>query len=171
MSFEYFSLSLQKKYFMIRYTIKLTKDEVEELKNIVNKGSHTTQTYRAAYILLNCDTGEFSDKVTNEQISKVLKVGMRTIDRVKKRFIEDGLEATLERKPSNRIYEKKADGDFEAKLVALSCSNPPEGFAKWSLRLLADKMVEFKYIDSISHVTVGTVLKKTNLSPGKSKVG
>jgi len=156
---------------MIRYTIKLTKEEVEELKRIVNKGSHTTQTYRAAYILLNCDTGEFSDKVTNEQISKVLKVGMRTIDRIKKRFIEDGLDATLERKPSNRVYEKKADGDFEAKLVALSCSNPPEGFAKWSLRLLADKMVEFKYVDSISYVTVGTVLKKMNLSLGKSKVG
>ncbi len=156
---------------MIRYTIKLSKDEVEELKSIVNKGSHTTQTYRAAYILLNCDTGEFSEKVTNEQIAKVLKIGMRTIDRVKKRFIEEGLDATLERKPSNRIYEKKADGDFEARLIALCCGNPPEGFSKWSLRLLADKMVELKYIESISYVTVGSVLKKMNLSLGKSKVG
>jgi len=156
---------------MIRYTIKLTKGEVEELKTIINKGSHSTQTYKAAIILLNCDTGEFSDKITNEQIAKVLKVGMRTIDRVKKRFVEEGIESTLERKPSNRIYEKKADGDFEAKLVAVCCGNPPEGFAKWSLRLLADKMVELKYIDSISHVTVGNVLKKMNLSLGKSKVG
>lgn len=156
---------------MIRYTIKLTKDEVAELKSIINKGSHSTQTYRAAVILLNCDTGEFSDKVTNEQIAKVIKVGMRTIDRVKKRFIEEGLDSTLERKPSNRIYEKKADGDFEAKLVAICCGNPPEGFAKWSLRLLADKMVELKYIDSISHVTIGSVLKKMNLSLGKLKDG
>jgi len=156
---------------MIRYTIKLIKEEVEELKTIINKGSHTTQTFRNAYILLNCDTGEYSDKVTNEQISKILKVGMRTIDRVKKRFIEEGLDATLERKPSNRIYEKKADGDFEAKLIAVCCGNPPEGFAKWSLRLLADKMVELKYIESISHVTVGNVLKKMNLNLGKSKVG
>ena len=156
---------------MIRYIIKLTKDEVDTLTKIINKGSHTTQAYRAAYILLNCDVGEFSQKVTNKQISKVLKVGMRTIDRVKKKFIEEGLDATLERKPSNRVYEKKADGDFEAKLIALCCSNPPEGFAKWSLRLLADKMVEFKYVDYVSHVTVGNVLKKTNLSPGKLKAG
>jgi hypothetical protein len=69
------------------------------------------------------------------------------------------------------VYEKKVDGDFEAKLVALCCSEPPKGFAKWSLRLLADKMVELKYVDSVSHVSVGSVLKKTNLSLGKSKGG
>ncbi|SFW61594.1 hypothetical protein SAMN05661012_02980, partial [Chitinophaga sancti] len=71
---------------MIRYTVKLTKREVEELHSIINKGSHTSQTFRMAYILLNCDDGKYSEKVTNEQISKVLKVGMRTIDRVKKKF-------------------------------------------------------------------------------------
>ena len=152
---------------MIRYTIKLTKTEVEELEDIINKGSHTSQTFRAAYILLNCDEGEFSKKATNEQMSKVLRVGMRTIDRVKKRFIEEGLERVLERRPSQRIYERKADGDFEARLVTLCCSEPPKGFAKWSLRLLADKMVELEYVTSISHVTVGEVLKKTNLSLGK----
>ena len=152
---------------MIRYTIKLTKSEVEELHVIINKGSHTSQTFRAAYILLNCDEGKYSDKVTNEQISKVLKVGMRTIDRVKKKFIEEGFEATLERSPSTRVYEGKSDGDFEAKLVTLCCSEPPKGYAKWSLRLLADKMIELKYVESISHVTVRSVLKKTNLSLGK----
>jgi transposase len=152
---------------MILYTIKLTKPEVEELRAIINKGSHTSQTFRTAYILLNCDVGEYSDKVTNEQISKVLKVGMRTIDRVKKKFIEEGLEAALERSPTTRIYESKSDGDMEAKLVTLCCSEPPKGYAKWSLRLLADKMVELKYVESISHVTVRSVLKKTNLNPGK----
>ncbi len=152
---------------MIRYTIKLTKAEVDELKSIINKGSHTSQTFRAAYILLNCDEGEYSEKITNEQISKVLKIGMRTIDRVKKRFFEEGLETVLERRPSSREYDSKVDGDTEAKLVTLCCSNPPEGFAKWSLRLLADKMVELNYIESISHVTVRSVLKKTNLSLGK----
>ena len=152
---------------MIRYKIKLLKDEVEELNSIINKGSHTSQTFRNAYILLNCDEGEYSEKVINEQISKVLKVGMRTIDRVKKRFIEEGLEAVLERRPTQRVYEKKVDGDFEAKLISLCCSDPPKGFAKWSLRLLADKMVELKYIDSVSHVSVRSVLKKTNLSHGK----
>lgn len=152
---------------VIRYTIKLTKAEVDELHVIINKGSHTSQTFRAAYILLNCDVGKYSDKVTNEQISKVLKVGMRTIDRVKKQFIEEGFEAVLERRPSIRVYEGKADGDMEAKLVTLCCSEPPKGYSKWSLRLLADKMVELKYVESISHVTVRTVLKKMNLNPGR----
>lgn len=152
---------------MIRYTVKLTKTEVEELQGIINKGSHTSQTFRAAYVLLNCDEGNFSEKITNEQISKVLKVGMRTIDRIKKKFIEDGMECTLERQPTTRKYDIKVDGDMEAKLVSLCCSEPPSGFAKWSLRLLAEKMVELKYVDYISHVTVGNVLKKTNLSLGK----
>jgi transposase len=152
---------------MIRYTIKLTKTEVHQLKSIISKGSHTTQKYRAAYILLNCDEGKYSQKVTNEQISKVLKVSMRTIDRVKKRFVEGGLEGALTRKPTSRVYERKVDGDVEAKLISLCCSKPPKGFAKWSLRMLADKMVELNYVDSISHVAVGNVLKKTNLSPGR----
>lgn len=152
---------------MIRYTIKLTKPEVEELRAIINKGSHTSHTFRIAYILLNCDEGKYSDKVTNEQICKVLKIGMRTVDRTKKKFVEEGLEAVLERKPTARIYEKKIDGDTEAKLISLCCSQPPKGYAKWSLRLLADKMVELKYVESITHVTVRNVLKKTNLSLGK----
>lgn len=152
---------------MIKYTIKLTKDEVEELKSIINKGSHTSHTFRTAFILLNCDEGKYSDKVTNEQISKVLKVGMRTIDRVKKRFLEEGFEAVLERRPTSRQYERIIDGDAEAKLVTLCCNEPPKGYAKWSLRLLADKMVELKYVDEVSHVTVGSVLKKMNLSLGK----
>jgi len=87
---------------MIRYTIKLIKSEVEELIRIINKGSHTSQTFRVAYILLNCDEGKYSEKVTNDQISKVLKVGMRTIDRVKKIFIEEGFEGVLERRPIQR---------------------------------------------------------------------
>ena len=152
---------------MIRYRIRLSQEEVKELRIIINKGSHTSQTFRTAYILLNCDEGDYSEKVTNEQISKVLKVGMRTIDRVKKKFIEDGFEKVLERRVSSRIYDVKIDGDVEAKLVKLCCGEPPSGFAKWSLRLLADKMVELKYIESISYVSVGNVLKKMNLSLGK----
>lgn len=152
---------------MIRYTVKLSQEEVNMLMAIINKGSHTTQKFRSAYILLNCDEGDHSEKVTNEQISKVLKVGMRTIDRVKKKFVEEGFEAVLERRPSTRVYERKIDGDVEAKLVQLCCSEPPPGFAKWSLRLLADRMVELEYVPDISHVSVGEVLKKTNLSLGK----
>jgi hypothetical protein len=81
--------------------------------------------------------------------------------------MEEGLEAVLERRPTSRVYDRKLDGDVEAKLVTLCCSDPPKGYAKWSLRLLADKMVELKYVESISHVTVRSVLKKTNLSLGK----
>jgi len=154
---------------MVQYTIKLKKPEVEELYRIINKGKHSTLAYRSAYILLNCDKGDYSkDKmITNAEICRILKVGDRTIDRVKKKFIEEGFEGVLERRPSNQNYTKKIDGDFEAKLVTICCSEPPAGFAKWSLRLLADKMVELNYIDYISHVSVGKVLKKTNLSPGK----
>jgi len=154
---------------MVHYTIKLNQYEVEELNNLINKGSHTSQAFRAAYILLNCDKGEFSEnkEIKNSEICKILRIGERTIDRVKKKFIEEGFESVLDRRPSTQNYTKKVDGDIEAKLVSLCCSEPPDGFAKWSLRLLADKMVELKYIDYISHVTIGEVLKKTNLSLGK----
>lgn len=152
---------------MARYRIKLLKSEVDELNSIINKGTHSAQTVRTAYILLNCDEGPFSEKVTNEKISQVLKVGMRTIDRVKKRFIEEGLEAALERRLTQRTYEKKVDGDLEAKLVSLCCSEPPEGYARWSVRLLADKLIELQYVDAISHVTVHKALKKMNLSLGR----
>ena len=154
---------------MIFYTIKLNKAEVDELTQIINKGSHTAQAFRSAYILLNCDKGEFSEdkEMKNAEICKVLKIGERTIDRVKKKFIEEGFEGVLERRPSVQNYTRKVDGDLEAKLVALCCSDPLKGFAKWSLRLLADRMVELEYIDYISHVSVGGILKKTNLSLGK----
>lgn len=85
---------------------------------------------------------------------------MRTIDRVKKKLVEEGFDAVLERRPTGRNYESKVDGDVEAKLITLCCNEPPKGFAKWSLRLLADKMVELKYVQSISYVTVRSVLKK-----------
>jgi hypothetical protein len=143
------------KKLMARYRIKLTKEEISELQKIVNKGSHSTQTCRAACILLNVDEGEFSTgKNTNERICEVLKIGMRTIDRVKKKMMEGGLDRALERDKGSRVYEKKIDGDVEAKLISLCCSEPPAGFAKWSLRLLADKMVELSYIDRISPIAV-----------------
>jgi Homeodomain-like domain len=96
---------------------------------------------------------------------------MRKIDRVKKRFVEDGIDVALDRKKGNRIYSRKSDGDFEAHLIALSCSEPPEGFARWSLRLLADKVVELDYIESISHETVRQVLKKRNQALATQRMG
>jgi hypothetical protein len=115
-----------------------------------------------ALILLGCDEGLYQqEKLTKEQISRVLPVSQRKIERVKRRFVEEGLEVALAKRPPRREYRRKADGDFEAHLVALSCSQPPAGHARWSLRLLADKMVELEYVDSVSYETVRRVLKKT----------
>ena len=154
---------------MAKYTIKFSKTEVEELTTIINKGKHTSQAFRTAYVLLNCDKGEYSQdsSVTNAEIAKIMKIGDRTIDRIKKKFIEEGFEGVMERRASSQNYTKKMDGDLEAKLVTLCCSKPPEGYAQWSLRLLADKLVELNYVESISHVSVRRVLKKTNLNLGK----
>jgi len=157
---------------MVKYRVTLIEEERKELKSIISKGRHKSQKVMNALILLNCDEGDFKTKrSTNEQIAGVLKISMKKIDRVKKRFVEEGLDVSLNGHKGKRVYAKRADGDFEAHLVALSCSEPPQGFARWSLRLLADRVVELKYIDSISYETVRRVLKKTKLNRGKSRVG
>jgi len=147
---------------MKKYKVTLDKEEHDQLMELISKGSHSSQLYRTAYILLNCDEGKYGDKITNEQICQVLKTSTRMVDRVKQRFVEEGFAACLERKPLSKTKPKLADGELEAHLIALSCSGPPKGFSKWSLRLLADKMVELKYAENISHETVRRVLKKTN---------
>lgn len=157
---------------MKKYIVTLTRDEREILSNIVSKGRHNSQKILNALILLDCDVGEFqTNRSTNEEIARVLNISMRKIDRVKKRFVEEGFDFALEKRKGDRVYIKKADGDFEAHLVALSCSSPPEGFSRWSLRLLADKAVELNYIENISHEAVRRILKKTNSSLGGKKGG
>ena len=148
---------------MKKYKVTLTEEERSELKTLTSKGSHRSQKVLNALILLNCDEGEFQDdRSINEVVASVLQISMKKIDRVKKRFVEEGFDIALNGRKGERVYAKKADGGFEAHLVALSCSEPPEGFARWSLRLLADRVVELNYIDSISHETVRRVLKKRN---------
>src|SRR5215217_1003419 len=105
---------------MVKYKVALTSTEREELLSITKGGTHTSKKVIHAIILLNCDEGEFSDKVNNEDVARVLKIGERTIDRVKRRFVEDGFDAALENKPTTRVYDRKADGEVEAHLVALS---------------------------------------------------
>ena len=157
---------------MKKYVVTLTKDEREILNNLVSKGKHQSQKILNSLILLDCDTGEFQvGRSTNEEISRILNISMKKIDRVKKRFVEEGFDLALDKRKADRIYEKKADGEFEAHLIALSCSEPPEGFSRWSLRLLADKAVELNYIDSISHEAVRRILKKMNSSLGGKKDG
>ena len=157
---------------MKKYKVTLTNEERQELSSIIQKGKHRSQKVLNALILINCDEGEYQqNRMKNEAISNILQISMRKIDRVKKCFVERGLEIALNGTKGQRVYEKKADGDFEAHLVALSCSAPPEGFARWSLRLLADQVVELHYVDSISHETIRRVLKKTKLNLGGRRAG
>lgn len=157
---------------MKKYIVTLTEDERNVLGVLISKGKHKSQKILNALILLGRDEGRHEVKrLTNKEMACVLNISMKKIDRVKRRFVEEGFEVALNGKKGSRVYTKKADGDFEAHLVALSCSEPPEGFARWSLRLLADKVVELNYIDSISHETVRRVLKKTKSSPGNGKIG
>ena len=149
------------------YKVILTKQERTQLKAIVSKGKHSSMQYRNACILLGCDEGEYGQKVSNEQIAQVLQINTKTVERLKQRFVEDSFEACIDRKPYPTKQRIKIDGDFEAHLIAISCSEAPSGHARWSLRMLADKMVELKYAESISHESIRQVLKKTNLNRGK----
>jgi hypothetical protein len=157
---------------MIKYRVTLTPEERSELTVIASKGSHKSQKVLNALILLNTDENQLKEsRSTNETLSKVLQISMKKIDRVKKRFVEDGLAISLYGHPKEIVYEKKIDGDLEAKLIALSCSSAPDGFSRWSLRLLADKMVELQYIDSISYETVRQVLKKRIKTVEEKRLG
>lgn len=157
---------------MKKYMVTLTREERNFLTDLTSKGRHESQKVLNALILLSCDEGEYQRiHSTNEEIAKVLNTSMRKIDRVKKKFVLDDIDVALNGKKTSRVYEKKADGDFEAHLVALSCSDPPEGFARWSLRLLADKVVELDYINNVSYETIRRVLKKTKSSLGNVKNG
>ena len=123
-------------------------------------------------ILLNCDqSGSRTERARTYDIAVMLCVSERKVDRVKKKFVLEGLDLTLNRQRSRCEYDLKIDGRLEAQLLALSCSAPPEGQARWLLRLLADRLVELELIDSVSHETVRRTLKKTNSSPGGKSAG
>jgi len=157
---------------MKKYKVTLEKEERENLEAITRKGSHQSQRVVNALILLNCDEGSGNEKrMRGEDVASILRISVRKIDRVKRRFVEDGLEVAVGGRQGQRYHERKADGDFEAHVVALSCGKPPQGFARWSLRLLADRAVELQYIDSVSYETIRRVLKKTNSNRGKKSAG
>jgi transposase len=150
----------------IKYRYDLTEEEKEQLESLTTKGRHSARKVVNALILINCDDGN-ERRLLDKQVAQTLRVSMTRVHRVKQRFVEDGLDAALEGSKSQRVYEKKADGEVEAHLVAMSCGDPPEGYARWSLRLLADQAVELGYVEEISHETVRRVLKKTSSSPGR----
>jgi hypothetical protein len=145
----------------ILYRVTLTQEERVELQQLSTRGKHGSRKVLNALILLGCDEGDFQErKQTAVRLTEVLPISMKKVDRVKRRFVEHGIEVALDKRKADRQHMKKADGDFEAHLLALSCGKPPHGHVRWSLRLLADKMVELNYVDSISHETVRRVLKK-----------
>ncbi len=148
-----------------KYRFCLTDDEKQELNKMISSGKRNARQVLDGLILLNCDESE-GDKLSDETISGFLKVGKLRVHRVRKRFFEGGMDGVFNLSHGGG-RSKCIDGDFEAHLIALSCGEPPEGHAQWSLRLLADKMVELKYIETVSHETIRQVLKKTNSSPGK----
>jgi len=156
----------------VLYRVTLTQEERVALERIATRGNHGSQKVLNALILLGCDEGAFQGcKKTAACLAEVLPISMKKVDRVKRRFVEHGLDVALDKRKADRQRMKKTDGDFEAHLIALSCSKPPQGQARWSLRLLADRMVELEYVDSISHETVRRVLKKRIKTVEEGAVG
>jgi transposase len=144
-----------------KYHVVLAEAERKQLLEIVRKGAAPAVRQTRARILLQANRSKQGLSWTDAQIHEALGVAVSTIERVRQRFAEDGLEAALDRSPSQRRYERLLDGAAEAHLIALACSEPPQGHARWTLRLLAHQMVVLEYCDTISYETVRRTLKKT----------
>jgi len=155
-----------------RYRVTLTKEEREKLEATTRRGKMHARRFIHARALLLCDASVDGPAWNVADVAAALGVTSRAIEHLKKRFVEEGLEAALERKPREKPpREVRFDGAFEARLTALACSDVPEGHRRWTVRLLADKAVELKFAESVSHMTVQRVLKKTNLSLTSASTG
>jgi transposase len=148
-----------------KYRVTLTPEERAELNGIIRKGKAAASKLTHARILLLADQAGGPGK-TDAQIIDALGVSKNTICRMRQRFVEEGLPAVLSRKPTNRTYARRLDGRGEAHLLALACSRPPEGRKRWTLRLLADRVVVLGHAEELSYETVRRVLKKTRPSRG-----
>jgi len=148
---------------MEKYIVELTSEERKELSELVSKGKAAARKITHARVLLQSDTSADGPSWTDIQISEALGVHINTIHGIRRRFVEDGLGAALDRKKQDRPSRQPVvDGEVEAHLIALRCGDPPEGADRWTLRLLADKLVELEIVPSISHETVRQALKKTS---------
>jgi transposase len=155
-----------------RYRVTLTQEERKELESMTRRGKTHARRFIHARALLLCDAGADGPAWNVSDVATALGVTSRAIEHLKKRFVEEGLEAALERKPREKPpREVTFDGAFEARLIALACSDTPEGHRRWTVRLLADKAVELRFAASVSHMTVQRVLKKTNLSLTSASTG
>lgn len=154
-----------------KYVVRLTMEERGTLESLVAAGRAAADKLLRARMLLKANVGQAGPGWSDEKIAEALEVGPSTIHRLRQRLVEDGFEAALMRKPKSRQRAPKLDGAKEARLVALACSGPPEGRARWTLQLLADKLVELQVVDSISDETVRLRLKKTKSSRGCAASG
>lgn len=154
-----------------KYRVTLSDEERTELKHIVKTGNVSALRRRHAQILLQADESEGGIGWDDDRIAKGNSVHRATVERVRQRLVEQGLEAALNRAPRVRPKERKLDGQGEAHLIALACSEPPEGRNRWTLQLLADQLVSLGQVESISIETVRQTLKKTNLNPGSRVSG
>ena len=154
-----------------KYVVRLTAEERAELEEVTRRGRVAATTVKHAWILLQADEGPSGAAWPDRQIRDAYGVSWSTIARVRQKFVEGGVGAALVRKKAARPPTQKVDGEMEARLIALACSAPPEGEARWTLRLLADRMVQLEYADALSYETVRRVLKKTNSSRGRRKSG
>jgi transposase len=149
-----------------QYIVTLTEEERQMLREMVSRGKAAARKLMHARILLKADASPGGPAWHDDAIAEGLDIGRTTVERVRKALVEDGMEAALERRKPRRQYLRKLDGDGEARLIALACSQAPEGRSRWTLRLLADRMVQLEQVDHLSYETVREVLKKTNLSLG-----
>ena len=149
-----------------KYRIRLTTDEQKELRALVSHGRTAAYKQTHARILLLSDESRPDGGMTDKEITRALGVGQSTVERIRKRCVEEGIDSALNRKEQLRRRQKALDGEGEARLIAMACGEPPEGRARWTLRLLADQLVECEIVESISTETVRMALKKTNSSRG-----
>lgn len=155
-----------------RYKVTLTKDERHELEAISTKGKRAARTVLYSRALLLLDAGECGPKWHVQKVAEALGVTSRSLEHLKRRFVEQGISAAIERKErTTPPREIQFGGEFEAHLLALACSKAPEGRSRWTVRLLAEKMVELNVVPSVSPMTVCNTLKKMNLSLTKANTG
>ena len=149
-----------------KYRVRLSAEEQEELRGLVSRGRAAAYRQTHARILLLVDEAQEGGVMKDEEIARVLRVGRATVERVRQRCVEEGVEAALGRRQQVNRRARKLDGEGEAHLVAMACSQPPEGRADWTLQLLAERLVQREIVDSISTETVRQTLKKTRSSLG-----
>jgi transposase len=149
-----------------KYIVTLTPEERTLLEQLTKKGKAAAYKVNHARIMLLADTKQLEGGWKDEAISQALNISVATIERVRQRLVEDGLESALSRKPQENRKPRRLNGEQEAHLIALTCSEPPTGQGSWTMRMLANRMVELGYVEAVSHETVRQTLKKTNLSRG-----